>query len=590
LTLTAVTNFTWAQRTNDFFAKTAIGAVYSLRWPKFRAMLDRAAHQQEDWLLERVRRCRDTKFGRDHGFAEIRSLADFRKRVPVSRYDYFAPYIQAVANGDPSAVIPDSERLIQFTLTTGSSGTPKWNPVSNVWMKQYRQAWDLWGLKLFVDHKVNLGQQMLQLAGKWDMGRTPAGHQISMVSALLARAQNPMMKPYYATPSDVNDIPDPVARYYTALRLSITQRVGWIVLMNPGTLIRMAEIGDQFREDLLHDLRDGTLTNRFEVPGEVRRALASRIQKRHPRKVAELEEVIRRTGTLYPKDYWPPLVIGCWLGGTAGHQKTSLPRYFGDVPMRDMGLVSSEGRHTIPIEDHKPEGVPSIVSGFYEFVPVDEVDSPTPTVLNGHELEPGRDYYLLMTTAGAFYRFNIGDIVRCTGFVGQAPLVDFLQKGDRVGDLEGEKLTEHQFLECSHSAAAALGIALSEVTAAPFRDETGRPRYLILAEESDFCDHAKAKQFIEELDRRLMAINFLVNYRRREGVLDAPRLLLIESGSWRRYMQQESDRRGTGDYQFKHPGLVHNADWTKQFKVTGQMESEVLSAGPGEKPQSTSLP
>lgn len=566
--------FPFVQRTNDLFARTAIRSVFAVRWPRFRAQLENAKTQQDEWLLNRVRLCGDTRFGRDHGFSEMATLADFRRRVPISRYEHFAPYIQAVASGETSALIPSTEKLLQFTITTGSGGTPKLNPVSDTWMKQYRLAWDLWGLKLFVDHPANLGRQMLQLAGKWDMGKTPAGHQISMVSALLARAQNPMMKPYYATPSPLNDIPDPVARYYTALRLSVPQRVGWIVLMNPGTLIRMAEIGDEFKELLLRDLRDGTLTDRFEVPADVRRSLASRLSRKRPKRVAQLEEVIRRTGTLYPKDYWPPLVIGCWLGGTAGFQKTALPRYFGDVPMRDMGLVSSEGRHTIPIEDTRPEGVPSIVSGFYEFLPVEEIDSSQPNALGGHELEVDRDYYLLMTTAGGFYRFNIGDIVRCRGFVGQAPLLDFIQKGDRVGDLEGEKLTERQLLECAHAASREVGAALTEVTAVPHRDESGRPRYLILAESCVFCDHSQARLFIEELDRRLMGINFLVNYRRREGVLDAPQLVLIEPGSWQRHMQQESDRRGTGDYQYKHPGLVHDADWVKQFKVNDRVESE----------------
>jgi len=572
-----VSQSTLFQKTNDLFARTAIGSVYAMRWPKFRAKLENAAEQQEQWLLNRVNLCRDTKFGRDHGFAAIRTLGEFRKRVPIARYEAFAPYIQAVAAGETSALIPASERLVQFTITTGSGGTPKLNPVSNTWMKQYREAWDIWGLKLFMDHPDHLGRQMLQLAGKWDMGKTPAGHQISMVSALLARAQNPMMKPYYATPSPVNDIPDPVARYYTALRLSIAQRVGWIVLMNPGTLIRMAEIGDEFKDLLLKDLRDGTLTDRFDIPADVRASLHSRIVRQRTATVAKLEEIIGRTGTLYPKDYWPPLVIGCWLGGTAGFQKTALPKYFGDVPMRDMGLVSSEGRHTIPIEDHKPEGVPSIVSGYYEFLPVEEIDSTQPTAVSGHELQVGRDYYLLMTTAGAFYRFNIGDIVRCQGFVGQAPLLDFIQKGDRVGDLEGEKLTEHQVLECSHAAARDVGANLTEVTAAPFRDETGKPRYLILAERSDFRDEAQARSFIDELDRRLMGINFLVNYRRREGVLAAPRLLLIEPGSWKRFLERESERRGTGDFQFKHPGLVHDANWAKQFSVFDELESTALA-------------
>ena len=54
-----------------------------------------------------------------------------------------------------------------------------------------------------------------------------------------------------------------------------------------------------------------------------------------------------------------------------------------------MGLVSSEGRHTIPIADGVPMGVTSIESGFYEFLPLDQVGCDQPDVLQGHELQEG---------------------------------------------------------------------------------------------------------------------------------------------------------------------------------------------------------
>lgn len=563
---------TWSHSLTRVFARTAIGSVYRLRWPKFRRMLDGARKQQRDWLLNRVRLGRETQFGRDHGFGEISTLEEFRRRVPPLRYDDFAPYITAVAAGEPQALIPPGEKLLRFTITTGSGGTPKLNPVSDTWLREYRKAWDLWGLKLFADHPWHLGDQMLQLAGKWDMGRTPSGAQISMVSALLARIQNPMLRPYYATPSPVNDIPDPIARYYTALRLSITQRVGWFVLMNPGLLIRIAELGDEHKERLIRDLRDGTLSTDFEVPGDIRESLRPLLQKRHPARAAQLEQVAAKEGALFPKHYWDSPIVACWLGGTAGFQKRSLPRYYGDVPLRDMGLVSSEGRHTIPIEDGKPEGVPSIVSGFYEYLPVSEATSSSPVTLEGHELELDRDYYLLMTTAGGFYRFNIGDVVRCRGHVGEAPLLEFRQKGDRVGDLEGEKLTEHQILESAHAAAAAIGVALTEITAVPMRDAAGLPRYDVLVEQGDFPDSAAARRFLEELDVRLKAVNFLYSARRRERVLLPAKLRLIRPGRWQEYIASETGRRGTGDYQYKHPGLVQDTAWGDQFEVVETIE------------------
>lgn len=535
-------------------------------------MTSRAARFQEQWLLSRIRRCEQTRFGRDHHFSSIRTVADFRRQVPVSRYDYFAPYIDAVAAGETGALIPADDRLLRFTITTGSTGVPKLNPVTRIWLKQYRFVWELWGLQMAVDHADRLGERMLQMAGTWDMGRTKAGIPISLVSALVARNQNPLVRQLYAVPSDLNDIANPTARYYTALRLCITQPIGWIILMNPGTLIRLAEIGHEYRNTLIRDLRDGTLTNELDVPEPIRAAIAPRISRKQPDCARELAHIVERTGTLYPKDYWQPPVIGCWIGGTAGFQMRYLPQYFGDAALRDMGLVSSEGRHTIPLEDGKPEGVLAIPAGYYEFVPVAEQDSAQPGVLAGHELEQDRQYHLLMTTSGGFYRFHIGDVVCCRGFMGEAPILEFVQKGDCCGDLEGEKLTEHQFLQCAHDVANRLGLSIGHITAVPFRDEDRVPRYRMLVEERDVPGTDLPDRYLRELDEQLTQINFLYRARRKEGVLGTPQLLRLPTGTWERYIREETSRRGTGDYQYKHPGLVQDTAWADRFDVVDRIE------------------
>ena len=543
-------------------------ALESAATPKFRRLqsaMQEATRFQREWLMHRVAQCRDTRFGRDHGFSEIRSIAEFRKRVPVSGYDYFAPYIDTVAGGDPSALIPAHEKLLRFTITTGSSGVPKLNPVTTTWLKEYKEVWDIWGLKLFLDHPTHLGRKLLQMAGTWDMGTTPGGYKISMVSALLARYTSPFIRPFYAVPSDLNDIKDPVARYYTALRLCILDDVGWIILMNPGTMIRLAQIGDEHSDELIRDIHDGTLTTKLDIPSEIRERLRSRLARKNRRGSAWLEAIRNRTGHLYPRDYWRQPVVGGWIGGTAGFQVRYVPDYFGDVPLRDMGLVSSEGRHTIPLEDGRPEGVPALGAGAYEFVPVDEIDQPHPTALDGHELIEGRDYYLVMSTSAGYYRFHIGDVVRCNGFIGEAPLLEFVQKGTRVGDLEGEKVTEHQVLEAAHRAAKTLGIPLGLFTAVPRRLEREHPRYDFLVEITDLPEEAQARRFLEELDRELAALNFLWRARRKEGTLAPPHLVRLPEGTWARYVREETDRRGTGDYQYKHPGLVQDGTWGDQF-------------------------
>ncbi len=538
---------------------------YMRRWRRFERRLAKGRQVQQDWLLARIRRCQDTGFGKDHGFSAIRGLSEFRQQVPVSRYDYFAPYIDAVARGECGALVPDDDTVLRFTITTGSGGSPKLNPVTKTWLQEYRYVWDVWGLKLLLDHADRLGGKILQLAGTWNMGTTPGGLQISMVSALLARYQNPLVRPFYAIPNELNEVSDPVARYYTALRLSVAEDIGLIVLMNPGTLIRLAQLGDEYREDLLRDISDGTLSRRFDIPNEVRQSLQRFTQRRTPKRAQQLEQIARQQGRLYPMDYWDEPTIGCWLGGTAGYQMRYLPEYFGKAPLRDMGLVSSEGRHTIPIEDNLPQGVLAVTAGYYEFIPAGEIDSMQPTILEGHELQRDADYYLLMTTSAGYYRFNIGDIVRCRGHVGEAPLLEFLQKGDRCGDLEGEKLTEHQFLDAAARAADDVRITLGHITAVPVRPVDELPCYHVILEEQTVPSAQQRESFLQTLDARLMAENFLYRARRREGVLGMLRLHLIPEGDWERFIQAEVAWRGTGDYQYKHPGLVQDVTWLERL-------------------------
>ena len=137
-----------------------------------------------------------------------------------------------------------------------------------------------------------------------------------------------------------------------------------------------------------------------------------------------------------------------------------------------------------------------------------------------------------MTTSAGYYRFHIGDLVRCRGFVGEAPVLEFLQKADRCGDLEGEKVTEHQLIQAAGSAAGELGIRLGYLTAVPLRPGREPACYAVIIEHPDIPDGRLASQFLDLLDRGLIELNFLYRARRREGVLGPPRLVRIPAGAW----------------------------------------------------------
>src|SRR5215510_10612123 len=61
-----------------------------------------------------------TAFGKDHHFASVASVADFRRNCPVAPYEYFEPYIQRVMKGESSALLADP-RVHMFALTSGTT-------------------------------------------------------------------------------------------------------------------------------------------------------------------------------------------------------------------------------------------------------------------------------------------------------------------------------------------------------------------------------------------------------------------------------------------------------------------------------------
>ena len=85
-----------------------------------RAWRDPAAVQR-NLLVQLIGRNRESVFGREHRFASIRSVDDFRAAVPVRTYDDLLPWIDRAQRGEPRVLT--AEPVIVFEQTSGSSGS-----------------------------------------------------------------------------------------------------------------------------------------------------------------------------------------------------------------------------------------------------------------------------------------------------------------------------------------------------------------------------------------------------------------------------------------------------------------------------------
>ncbi len=495
-----------------------------------------------------------TAFGRDHGFQHIHSVADFRRQLPVAGYEVFEPYLARVRRGELNALLAD-RRIHMFALTSGTTAARKFIPVTDRYLDDYRRGWNIWGLKVFRDHKEVRLRPIVQLSGDHEEFLTESGVPCGAVTGLTATMQKWIIRWLYCVPACVGKIKDATAKYYTVLRLSLPRQVGMIISANPATLINLARLGDQEKEALIRDLYDGTLSQRLAVPEPIRQQLRGRL-KRHPKRARELEDIVRRTGTLYPKDYWTrECLLGNWTGGSMGAYLRQYPRYYGSHPVRDVGLIASEGRMTIPFEDGNPAGILDTTTHYFEFIPEDEITSPQPTVLGAHELMDGRRYYILPTTAFGLYRYHIQDVVRVNGFHNRTPRIEFLSKGAYVSSITGEKVSEYQVTQSMVRVLHELDLTLGTYSLAPCWDDE-QPYYGLFAEEDDLSKSQAGTRLVERLDECLRQINIEYDSKRSTQRLGPVRLELVRPGFWQEWDRQRLQKSGGILDQYKHPCLI----------------------------------
>jgi hypothetical protein len=550
------------------FLLIRIGKVVAFPVRRRLARFEAATHQprevQEALLHDILAHQRETAFGRDHRFDAIRTVEDFRRQVPVAGYEAVEPYMARVRRGETSALLADPH-IHMFALTSGTTAARKYIPVTDAYLDRYRRGWNLWGLRAFRDHPPVKLRPIVQLSGDWDEYRSESGIPCGSVTGLTATMQKRIIRWLYCVPACVGKIKDPLAKYYVALRLSLPRSVGMIIAANPSTLIAMARAGDQERESLIRDIADGSLSKDLDLPGDVRAALTRRLRRNRGR-ARELEAVVNRTGTLYPKDCWPgTFLLGNWTGGSVGAYLRHYPRYFGKNPVRDVGLIASEGRMTIPMTNGTAAGILDVTSHYFEFIPEAEGDSPQPTVLGAHELREGATYYILLTTAYGLYRYHIHDVVRVAGFHNGTPLIEFLSKGSHFANITGEKLSEYHVTQAMTEVLRELDVTLGSYSVAPCWPDAAeeQPYYGLFVERGDVAEAAGGR-LADRLDTELQRLNIEYEAKRSSRRLGRVRAQWLPGGFWQRWDHDRLIRSGGSLEQYKHPCLINDPQFAEK--------------------------
>lgn len=513
------------------------------------------AAAQEATLQKILRSRSETLFGQEHDFASIKTHEEWNRRLPVRDYEGHRPYINRMLAGEQNVLVPGD--VLMYATTSGTTCEPKMIPVTEGFKADISALTTLWVARTQRAHPGMLRRGIFTMVSPSVEGYTDSGRPVGSVSGL-TRARMPwFIRNAYCNPSEVTEISNYDLRYFVAMRMSLARSVSVMVTPNPTTLLRLAEVGANHAETLIRAIHDGDLgigldrtgTEGLASQAQLAEAITARL-KPDPSRARFIEASMKGDGVLRPKNVWEDLsVIGCWLGGSAGVQASWLEEWFGDVPRRDLGLRATEATMTVPMADGSPFGVPALGEVFFEFIPEAAIEETDPPVLRLHELEQGGRYYILLTTRGGLYRYDINDIIEVRGTYLGTPLIAFVRKGRDMANITGEKLHVNQVMAAASDASEATGLAWTQLRVIP---DLKASRYDLLIEPREAgLAMFQLERFSESFDQALTRHNEEWGGKRKSRRLHLPMVCEMRQGWSERSMRADIDATGKRASQYK---------------------------------------
>ncbi|MFC1597970.1 GH3 auxin-responsive promoter family protein [Patescibacteria group bacterium] len=526
---------------------------------------------QSELLLKIVKENQDTAFGKDHNFSEIHSIADFQKNVPIQEYKDLLPYVERHKKGEKHVLTMEEPAI--YALTSGSTGKPKYIPITPSFIKEYSNISTLWLYNILRDHPHVYDGDIFAVMPPPTSEKTAGGTPLGTISGYIQKNLPSFVLSHYVVDEEyLRGVTGHDDLYYIWMRLGMEADVTLMIIINPATHLLLAKKGNEWCEDILKDIEEGTLKKDVKIPAKTRQLIESKLQP-NPKRAAELRKIYKKNGCLYPKDYWPNLAVSvCWKSGSMATFLPQLPQYYGEVAVRDLGLSATEARICTPLQDEGAHGVLTVDNNFFEFIPEEHLGEENPPVVLTDELKIDHNYSVIVTPLNGLYRYNLNDIIRVVGYYNKTPLVEFIHKGKGYSSLTGEKLSEWQIMRAVHDCSRELDLPIDIFLA---YGDTAEPQHYV------FCvgfkhkpNEGKQQLFLDTVDEKLQKFNIEYKKRRGTGRLGAPEMQLIDGLKIQETYHQIKLSQGFHDSQMKFPALItdyNNHDF-EELKKNGMVK------------------
>jgi hypothetical protein len=457
-----------------------------------------------------IDKAKHTQFGKSYGFEDFNNIQDFQSRVPINDYEGIKPYVEQLRKGEKDLLWPGDIRW--FAKSSGTtSEKSKFIPVSKEALEDchFRGGKDV--LAIYTDNYPDTRI----FSGK---GLTLGGsHQVDNFSN---------------------------TSYYGDLSAILIENIPWWAdfIRTPRQKVALIPEWEEKLEKLTNETLKENVTNLAGVPSW---------------NLVMIRHILDFTGKNHLLEIWPNLELFSHGGVCFTPYREQFHKL---IPSPDMHYLetynASEGFFAIQDDPSRDDMLLMLDYGiFYEFIPIEDVNSSNPKAVTIAEIELNKNYAMVISTNSGLWRYLIGDTVTFTSTFPHK--IKITGRTKHFINAFGEEVIIDNAEKALKIACEKTNAIISEYTAAPIymgSDAKGAHEWLIEFES----EPSDLNFFTTLLDNALCAINSDYEAKRYKGItLSPPIVRSMKKGTFFKWMKE----RGKLGGQNKVPRLSNNREY-----------------------------
>ena len=461
---------------------------------------------QNEWLFRLLHSAEDTEWGRKYSFSDIQSADEFRSRVPISSYDDLEPWIMRMRQGETDVLWPGKVQWFAKSSGTTSSKS-KYIPVTEEALQDchYKGGKDL----LAVYYHSYPETEFL------------SGKTIGVAGSI----------------QEENDTSDSFAGDLSAILMSNLPMWAHLSKAPKLSIVIMDEWQEKLEKIVEHTL-DEDIRAISGVPSWM---------------LVILRRALEVSGKKKIKDLWPNFELIVHGGVSFAPYAQQFEEICGsDVHYQEV-YNASEGFIAMQDDFTRDDMLLMLDYGiYYEFLPMDQLNSDHPQTVELKDVEIGKTYALVITTNAGLWRYMIGDTVVFTSTNPYRIKINGRTKS--FINAVGEEVIVENADEAIQHACKLTGAVVMEYTAAPVyfsNKEKAGHEWLIEFEK----EPRDIEVFAEYLDNGLKSVNSDYEAKRYHNmILMPPRVHNLPKGTFMKWLKKNNRLGG----QYKVPRLSND--------------------------------